>query len=66
MEDKGMAEMQPSYYVTGIKNLRNPRWNFFFTQLLIVKHNYLTVSRAIEAKRVSRQNFVRESSQATS
>jgi len=46
-------DMIPSYIVTGVNTVSDPRWRNVFTQLLLVKHNHLTVSRAIEGKRDS-------------
>ena len=48
-----MRDVIPSYIVVSIQNLKDLRWKNVFTQLIIVKHNDLTVSRAIEGKRSS-------------
>ena len=46
-----MRDKIPPYIVTGIMGLTDLRWKSVFMQLMIVKHNHLTVSRAIAAKR---------------
>ena len=41
----------PVYIVHAVQEIDDPKWNSFFTQRLIVKHNHSFVQRCIDAHR---------------